>query len=139
MQRLLSGALIALAMLIAGGPAQAQTMGYADAMSILVKSCGPDIEKYCKNVNLGNGRIESCLADNAADVSDTCKADYVAAYLALQARFAAQEAVPQLCAADVNRLCPRVTRGKGFTLQCLLNKTRLSDRCSQAITDAGYR
>lgn len=139
MQKHLRNAVAALIILAAGGPAAAQTIGYADAMSILVKSCGPDIEKYCKNVNLGNGRIEGCLADNAANVSDSCKADYAGVYVALQARFAAQEAVPQLCAGDVNRLCPDITRGKGFTLQCLLNKRRLSNRCSQGITDAGYR
>lgn len=139
MQNRLRNALVALVVLLAGGPAAAQTIGYADAMGILVKSCGPDIEKYCKKVNLGGGRIESCLADNAANVSDACKADYAAAYVALQARFAAQEAVSQICAGDVARLCPDITRGKGHTLQCLLNKARLGNRCSQAITDAGYR
>ncbi len=139
MQNQLRNALIALVVLVAGGPAAAQTIGYADAMGILVKSCGPDIEKYCKKVNLGNGRIEGCLADNAANVSAACKADYAQVYVMLQARFAAQEAVPKLCGADVKNLCPDITRGKGYTLQCLLNKRRLSRRCSQAITDAGYR
>ncbi len=131
--------LAAVGISLLAGSASAQTIGYADAMGILVKSCGPDIEKFCKKVNLGNGRIENCLAENASSVSAQCKADYAKVYVMLAARFAAQEAVPKLCAGDVNRLCPDITRGKGYTLQCLLNKRRLSAKCSQGITDAGYR
>lgn len=131
--------LFAIGACLLAGTASAQTIGYADAMKILVKSCGPDIEKHCKKVNLGNGRIESCLAEHASSVSAQCKADYAQVYVMLEARFAAQEAVPKLCAGDVNRLCPDITRGKGYTLQCLLNKRRLSNKCSQAITDAGFR
>lgn len=139
MKKSLSGILVVLVMMVGIAPAAAKTIGYADAMGILVKSCGKDIEQYCKDVRLGDNRIQNCLATNADKVSATCKADYARAYLLLQERFAAQESAGKICAGDAKRLCPGVTRGKGYVLQCLLNKRNLSRACSQIITDAGYR
>lgn len=139
MNKIFPGILIVLATVLALAPAVAKTIGYADAMGILVKSCGKDIQKYCKDVRLGDNRIQNCLAANADKVSPTCKADYAQAYIHLQERFAAQESVGKICAGDVRRLCPDTVKGKGYVLQCLLNKRNLGNACSQAITDAGYR
>lgn len=139
MKTFISGILIVFAMIAGVAPAASKTIGYADAMGILVKSCGKDIEQHCKDVRLGDNRIQNCLATNADKVSATCKADYARAYVLLQERFAAQESAGKICAGDAKRLCPGVTRGKGYVLQCLLNKRNLSRACSQIITDAGYR
>lgn len=139
MKTFFSGILIVLMMIVTAAPAAAKTIGYADAMGILVKSCGKDIQQYCKDIRLGDNRIQNCLAANADKVSPTCKADYAQAYILLQERFAAQESAGKICAGDAKRLCPGVTRGKGYVLQCLLNKRNLSRSCSQIITDAGYR
>lgn len=131
--------IIGLTALLMMGPAAAQTLGYAEAIRILSSSCGKDIQKYCKKVKLGNNRIQSCLADNASKVSPTCKIDYVRVYVLLAERHAAQDSVAKICGGDAKRLCPSTTRGKGFTLQCLLNKRKLSKACGQVITDAGFR
>ncbi len=139
MNRFFSGTVIAIALMLTAAPAAAKTIGYADAMRILVTSCGEDIQKYCKDVRLGDGRIRNCLAANADKVSAMCKRDYAQAYIHLQERFAAQESAGKICAADAKRLCPGTVRGKGYVLQCLLNKRNLSRACSQIITDAGYR
>ena len=50
--------LFAVSFLCAGaGRSDAQTFGYADAISQLATSCSKDIEKFCKKTNLGGGRM----------------------------------------------------------------------------------
>ena len=133
-------AAVALLGISGGSGAFAQTIGFADAIKVLHSSCGADIEKYCKNVNLGNNRIQQCLQKNEANVSDQCKADYAGVYIMLQKRFAAQEAVTKVCDRDIQQLCKLVKKGKGHVLNCLLKaEPSVSDKCNQAITDAGYR
>ncbi len=139
MKNLIRIIIIGLTALLTVGSASAQTLGYADAIRILSTSCGKDIQKYCKNVKLGNNRIQSCLQDNASKVSATCAIDYVRVYVLLAERHAAQDSAAKICRGDAKRLCPSTTRGKGYTLQCLLNKRKLSKACGQVITDAGYR
>jgi hypothetical protein len=37
------------------------------------KACTADVKKNCADINSGRGRIEACLKDHFADVSDQCK------------------------------------------------------------------
>ena len=120
--------------------AYAQTIGFADAIKILNSSCGEDIEKYCKSANIGNGRIQKCLAENEARISPRCKADYAGVYFSLQTRLAAQSVVSRICDRDARRLCSGTEPGKGHVLRCLLKaQPSVSADCNQAIDDAGYR
>jgi hypothetical protein len=121
-------------------PAGAQTIGYADAIDILAKSCGADILKYCKGVNLGNNRVAECLAKHAAAVSPKCKSDYVEVVALLDKRAAAQAAVAGICQRDAQQFCKLVKTGKGNILNCLLKAApSVGAKCNQAIDDAGYR
>jgi hypothetical protein len=36
--------------------------------------CSTDIQKYCKDVTPGQGRLASCMKDHAAELSSGCKA-----------------------------------------------------------------
>ena len=120
--------------------ATAQTISYADAGDRIAMNCGQDIEKYCKNVNLGGGRIQNCLIQNEAKVSAACKATNREVRALLQKRAAARAGVMKICDADVRRLCGLVQPGDGNILECMLIAQRsVSARCNQAITDAGYR
>ncbi|MBA5778793.1 hypothetical protein H2509_16835 [Stappia sp. F7233] len=122
------------------GAASAETIGFAEAIKILGASCGADIEKYCKNVNLGGGRIQQCLVENEAKVSAQCKTDYAGVFALLQQRFAAQAAVEKVCNRDTQQYCKLTKPGKGNILKCLLKaEPSVSAKCNQAITDAGYR
>lgn len=126
--------------------ANAQTVGYAEAIRILAQSCGKDIQTYCKTANIGNFGIQKCLQANASKISAQCKVDYVRVYELLQKRHAAQEAVTEICSRDAQQLCS-LTRGgstgfvqKGSILKCLLKaEPSVGKRCNQAITDAGFR
>lgn len=120
-------------------PAAAQTIGYAQAIDILAKSCGNDILKHCKGVNLGGGRIEACI-EQKPGVSAKCKADLVQVQGLLAARAAAQAAVSDICNRDAQQFCKMTKPGKGNILNCLLKAApSVSANCNAAIDAAGYR
>ncbi len=140
MRRGLTIACAMVASILLGSPAVAQTIGYGEAIRGLTAACGADIEKHCKRVKPGGGAISACLARN--NISSGCAATFKAAFVLLAKRAAAQEAAPQLCAAEMKRLCQNFQRGSGRILSCLIrndNIRRVSNKCNQAITDAGWR
>jgi len=119
---------------------QAETVGYGEAIRGLTAACGADIEKHCKGVKPGGGAISACLAKNS--VSAKCASTFEAAFVLLTVRAAAQEAAPQICAADAKRLCSNFRQGGARILRCLIrrdNLRKVSNQCNQAITDAGWR
>lgn len=132
--------LLGAALLMMGSVAvSAQTMSFEQAAKLMLSSCGKDISKYCSKVNLGDGRMRNCLL-NTAGVSAGCKAEYTRVVAGIQKRAEARIAVRKICERDALQLCGSVQLGDGQLLECLLaSKRGVSARCSQAITDAGYR
>jgi hypothetical protein len=43
-------------------------------MAKVREACRPDVERLCKDVKPGGGRIRECLKAHASELSDTCKA-----------------------------------------------------------------
>ncbi|WP_108659788.1 hypothetical protein [Acuticoccus kandeliae] len=133
----------ALSLLIAfslGATAKAQTLGYADAVTILSRDCGNDIERFCRTANLANFGITRCLAENASRISGQCSTSLVQVRNSLAARQQAQAEVWRVCDRDAQRRCPMTQRGRGFVLACLITAERsVSQACNQAITNAGWR
>ena len=127
--------------LVAGtAPAGAQTIGYAEAIDLLAANCGKDIATYCRQANLGGGRVQSCLVQNQARISARCKAASAEVVALLRKREAARQAVLKVCERDIGRLCSGVVAGDGNLLGCFLKaEARASAPCRQAVTDAGYR
>ena len=122
--------------------ASAQTIGYGEAIDQLMASCGQDVEKHCKNVRLGAGRIDGCLGEHSNEISQQCKTTYVQAFTLLAQRAQAQAAAPELCKADAKRLCSDFNEGRARILRCLTRKDNarnVSKACNTAITDAGWR
>lgn len=69
---------------------KAETISYADAVTTLANDCGTDIQKLCKGLNLGNGRIAVCLQQNAAKVSPICRSTLAGVAASLSKREEAQ-------------------------------------------------
>jgi hypothetical protein len=133
------GLLGAALLLMGSAVVSAQTMSFEQAAKLLLSSCGKDISKYCSKVNIGDGRMRNCLLNTAA-VSAGCKAQYAHVVAGIQKRAEARIAVRKICERDALQLCGSVKIGDGQLLDCLLaSKRGISARCSQAITDAGYR
>ena len=132
--------LIMLLLIAAPSAASAQTMSFEAAIAILSSSCGKDIDTHCKGVNLGAGRIKSCLFRNQGKVSAQCLSDFARVEGLVQKRAEARVSVLKICDADFRRLCGGVQKGDGQVLECMLSAQKgVSARCNQAITDAGYR
>lgn len=42
---------------------------------ILAEACRADVDKYCKDVEPGGGRVHACLRHQTAFLSDACRAE----------------------------------------------------------------
>lgn len=133
----ITGAIV-VASLAWSGFARAETMSYADAMTVLVKDCGADVKKFCKGINLGNNGVQNCLAKNQAKVSPTCTTTLAAVNASISRRAAAQVNVFQICKGDALRVCAGVN-GNANIVKCLINKRNVSEACEATIVDAGWR
>jgi hypothetical protein len=105
MNKLCSFATIALLLTASAGPLNAQSIGYAQALDHLGKSCGNDIARFCQKVNLGGGRVTQCLEQNQAVTSSQCKTSVTEMRALLATRAQARAAVLRVCDADIRRLC----------------------------------
>jgi outer membrane protein OmpA-like peptidoglycan-associated protein len=132
-------ALVAVVLLVSAAPSSAQSIGYAGALGQLAASCGSDIGKFCKTVNLGGGRMTRCLEQNRAAISARCKASMAAMQTLLTTREQARAAVPQVCDADIRRVCAGVQAGDGNLMECFHKaKQNISAPCQKVVADAGY-
>jgi hypothetical protein len=118
---------------------RADTISYADAVTVLAKDCGSDIKKFCNGLNLGNGRIQACLEKNASKVSPACTSTLGSVITSIAQRQEAQASVFKVCQHDISQFCNSV-KGDGNILSCLVETKRVDNKaCNQAITDAGWR
>ena len=130
---------LALAVPSAGWSA---TISYTQAAQALVTACGADIQALCQGVKPGGGRIQDCLAKNSSKVSAQCTQTYADIFKSIQKRQAAQAAVVKVCAPDARRICSDFNSGNARILRCLTRKDnvgKVTNKCNQAITDAGWR
>jgi hypothetical protein len=133
------GALVAAVMAFTA-PAQAETISFADAMSVMARDCGADVQKHCKGVPLANNGVGQCLVANQAQVSPVCIQTLAAVRASLAARIEAQDNVIKVCRGDANRRCQGVVNSDAHTLDCLLKAANhVSKKCNAAITNAGWR
>jgi outer membrane protein OmpA-like peptidoglycan-associated protein len=118
-------------------PTVAQTLGYAEAIDQLAKSCRTDIANYCKSEPLGEGRVWQCLSRNR--ISAGCSSSIGVLAALLKKRAAARAAVPKVCDVDIRRMCAGVQQGDGNLMECFYKaRQNVSPACRQAVTDAGY-
>jgi hypothetical protein len=127
-------------LIAAAGPSAAQTMSYADAVSQLAIACGKDLQRYCRGVELGGGRLKACLDANQARVSGQCQQTRMAVYASIARRVAAQRNIGDLCDADIARLCG-TSHADAHLVECLqsVSPAAISPPCNQAFTDTGWR
>jgi Cysteine rich repeat len=122
------------------GTAQAQTASYADAADRLAAACSKDIDEYCRGVNLGSGRMKNCLSQNRDGLSFECKETFTQTFALIEKRAQARMALLKLCDIEVRKLCSGVAKGDSQIFECILTASAgVSRKCSQAITDAGFR
>ncbi len=131
----------ALGFMIFGiGTATAQTMSYAEAISQLAAACNADLARYCKGVELGNGRLKACLDANQARMSPQCQQTRAMVYASIARRAAAQRDIGDICSADIAKMCG-TSHADAHLVECLIGiaPSALSSQCNQTFTDTGWR
>ncbi len=96
-----------------------------------VGPCHEDLQKYCKKVKPGEGRLVKCLLENKNKLTPECKAN-------LDKRLAKAKAhmkkINAACKEDAKKICKDVKPGKGRIIQCLRkNEASLSVACKDAL------
>ena len=52
--------------------AAVQLERFVAALTYLANECDADLEKFCANIEVGEGRVLKCLDDNASNISARC-------------------------------------------------------------------
>lgn len=85
--------------------------------------CKADVEKFCKDVKPGQGRIVRCMQAHENELSPACR-DKIAADKEENQEFR------KACQPDVDRFCKGIRPGNGRIIRCLkLNEAQLSAPC----------
>jgi hypothetical protein len=122
--RLPAKVLIFLALLVPGAGRAGDSSPWNDS-----EACEADVEKLCSKVQPGGARIVACLESHEVDLSQDCKEQLTAAK-------EKAEAVKKACKADAEKLCKKVTPGKGRVLACLrAHQVELSADCKEELAD----
>lgn len=96
-------------------------------------TCADDIEKYCKGIKPGGGRILICLQAHETELSVSCREKT----RELQGVIKDCE---QACAADIAKFCKDVQPGEGRIVKCLRERDKeLSPSCSAKLEMIGKR
>lgn len=105
------------------------TVVFADSS----RPCADEIEKFCKDIQPGGGKMLSCLQEHEKDLSDTCRKKL------LESKRKARQ-TKEACGADVEKFCKDIQPGGGRIMKCLRgHESELSPDCRQALQKAGRR
>jgi len=89
--------------------------------------CAADVEKYCKDVQPGEGRIVKCLKEHEKDLSPACR-EKGAEMKNRMGDFR------EACAGDVQKLCKDAQPGEGRIVNCLKeHEKELSPDCNATL------
>lgn len=101
--------------------------------------CRPDLEKFCKGVAQGAGRLSECLKQHASELSPGCKQKMEAGEGIFSQGASGNGAVAkmmQACGDDQKKLCGKVQSGGGRIRQCLKEHlSEVSPKCKQVIQE----
>ncbi len=109
-----------------------------DPIQNAIEACQPEIETYCSQVTLGDGRLLACFYAHEDKLSGRCSWALYEGAAALQDFANAVSHVATQCWDDLVEHCGDVEMGEGRVGTCLLDhKDQVSEACRQAIDDIG--
>ena len=112
-------------------PAYAQ-----DIVSSVQKGCAAEIENYCSQVTMGEGRLLACFYAHEDKLSGQCQYALYDASAQLERAVSALNYVAGQCDDDIMKHCANVQAGEGRIIDCLkANSETVSGACMQAIDD----
>lgn len=133
--------LAALFLLI--GPAVAEEVGQASKgpVETFLDGCQVELEKYCKEVTPGEGRLVACIFAYEDKLSSRCEYALYDSAAQLDRAVSAITYVANECEEDLAKYCAKVQQvGEGQLLACLgKHENKVSGRCLQALKDVGLK
>ena len=107
-----------------------------DIVSNVKAGCAPEIENYCSQVTIGEGRLLACFYAHEDKLSGQCQYALYTASAELEHAISALNYVAGQCQADIVKLCASVQAGEGRILECLdSQKESVSAQCKKAVAD----
>ncbi|MBC7793009.1 MAG: hypothetical protein H7Z43_04835 [Clostridia bacterium] len=94
-------------------------------------ACKTDVEKFCKDIKSGEGRIHDCMKSHEAEISTACKAD-------ITQRATHNKEITEACKDDREKLCTGIEPGHGRISACFEdNAAKLSTGCKAKLATRG--
>jgi len=107
-----------------------------DIVSRIETGCATEIENYCSQVTLGEGRMLACFYAHEDKLSGQCQYSLYEAAAQLEHAVSALNYVASQCEDDIVEHCASVQLGEGRVLECLeSNAESISAGCTQALGD----
>ena len=106
----------------------------------VLESCKKEVNRYCKKVVAGDGRLLSCLYAREKSLAPGCKTAVSAALERLNRSYIALHDAQRICEPDAKRLCAGVVTGGGNVADCLARaRGRVSRACNTVLDEALMR
>ena len=107
-----------------------------DIVSSVQKGCAAEIENYCSQVTMGEGRLLACFYAHEDKLSGQCQFALYDASAQLERAVSALNYVAGQCDDDIMKHCAEVQVGEGRIIDCLkANTETVTPACTQAIND----
>ena len=107
-----------------------------DIVTSIEKGCAAEIESFCSQVTMGEGRLLACFYAHEDKLSGQCQYALYDASAQLERAVSALNYVAGQCDNDIMKHCAEVQMGEGRILDCLkANSETVSAACTQAIDD----
>jgi phage host-nuclease inhibitor protein Gam len=100
-------------------------------MERVKEACKPDVEKFCKEIKPGDGRIAACLKSHDSELAPACH------QIVDKVESAIHEA-HEACKSDAEKLCQGIEPGGGRIRACLKShEAELSEACKAVFDHRG--
>ncbi len=107
-----------------------------DIVSDVQRGCGAEIEKYCSQFSMGEGRLLACFYAHEDKLSGQCEYTLYTAAAELEHAVSALNYVAGQCQDDIIAHCAEVQLGEGRILSCLKsNADSVSEECKVAVAE----
>lgn len=116
------------------------TKGVQGALDTFTQGCQQELATYCKDVTPGEGRIIACLYAFQDKLTPRCEYALYDSVNQLDRTLTNLSYVVGECRDELKTVCSDIKPGEGRLLDCLdKNETKVSNRCSFALKDTGYK
>jgi phage host-nuclease inhibitor protein Gam len=107
------------------------TPAFSQDRAVMTKSdkgaCKADIEKFCKDIKPGEGRLQACIKSNEDRLTQQCKDHMV------REQEKTKEFI-RACKDESKKFCKEIKPGQGRIVSCLKShEAELSDTCKASL------